>query len=223
MHSSLNLGTELIEIHRLAALLPVQLKSHVVVVAAHASSSFPSDLPIDTQSLEPSNFAIQINLLQWRRLTPSQRDLLFWHEVAQIQARSMAGASWEKAVMILGVAAALVELPSHAVLAVAAALTVAGLAAYRLYQARSGEQHLRKLTAADQTAIELAMQSGYSFAAAHSSLYEALNVLTKQPALKAHRRTYQTRLQVLDILKARRNASERGGLADPIGWSSAWR
>jgi Protein of unknown function (DUF3318) len=221
MHSP-HQTAEFTEVQRLAALLPIQLQSHVVVVAARPSSDLPSGLPIDTQPLEPSNFSMQINPSQWRRFTPSQRDLLFWHEVAQIQTRA-AGASWERAVLLLGLAAALVELPSHAVLAVAAALTVAGLAAYRLYQARSGEQHLRKLTAADQTAIELAMQSGYSFATAHSSLYEALNVLAKQPALKAHRRSYQTRLQVLDILKARSNASTREALADPIGWSSAWR
>jgi Protein of unknown function (DUF3318) len=206
------------EIQPLSALLPVPLQSHVVVVAARPMSG----LPIDTQPLEPGNFLIQIHPLQWRRFTPSQRDLLFWHEVARIQARATGSAVWENMIIVLGLSAAVMELPSHAVLALAAALTVAGLAAYRLYQSRQGEQHRRQQTAADQRAIELAMQSGYSFEQAYSSLYEALKLLTKQPLLKAYHGQYQTRLRVLEILSSQRHRWTEP-IADPITVASALR
>jgi Protein of unknown function (DUF3318) len=187
------------EIQRLAALLPIDWRSRVTVVHADQSTHWP----IVTQTIA-SNIVIQINFQRWQRFTMSQQDLLFWHEVARFQGRSMTRSSWEILVMLLGLAAASVELPSHSVLAVAVALVVAGLAGYRLYQSNRGEQSMRKMTAADQGAIALAMQFGYAFNQAHRSLYEALQHLAKQPELKAQRRQYQRRLRVLEILASRR-------------------
>jgi Protein of unknown function (DUF3318) len=157
------------------------------------------------QAIEPNKFAIQINFKQWQQFTTSQQDLLFWHEISGIQASAIGRSNWEIIAIIMGLSAASLELPSHSVLAVAVALTVVGLAIYRLYQSSRGEQSIRKLTTADRAAIELAMRSGYSFTQAHSSLYEALKILAKQPTLKAQRRQYQTRLRVLEILESNWN------------------
>jgi hypothetical protein len=202
------------ESHRLAALLPIDWRSRIVIV--HADQF--THLPIATQISASNQFSIQINFQQWQRFTMSQQDLLFWHEVAGLQGRSPQRSSWEILVVLLGLAAVSVELPSHSVLAVAVALVVAGLAGYRLYQSHGGEQHMRKITAADQGAIELAMQFDYSFNKAHSSLYEALQHLAKQPGLKPQRRQYERRLRVLEIL-----ASRRYNRADSIAFATVTR
>jgi Protein of unknown function (DUF3318) len=205
---------EITAIQQLDALLPSDQRSQITIVSAPPNNHFP----ISTQAIEPKKFAIQINFKQWQRFTASQQDLLFWHELSGIQARTISRSSWEIIVIIIGLAAASMELPSHSVLAVAVALTVAGLAVYRLYQSSRGEQSMRRRTAADRAAIALAMRSGYSFTQAHSSLYEALKILAKQPTLKAHRRQYQTRLRVLEMLE-----SDRNTWSDPIVFAASTR
>jgi hypothetical protein len=192
---------EITAIPQLDALLPSDQRSQITIVSAPPSNHFP----ISTQPIEPNKFAIQINFKQWQRFTASQQDLLFWHELTGIQSRAFRRSSWEVLAIIIGLSAASIELPAHSVLAFAVALTVVGLAVYRLYQSRHGEQSMRKLTAADRAAIELAMRSGYSFAQAHSSLYEALKILLQQPTLKAQHRQYQIRLRVLEILESNQN------------------
>jgi Protein of unknown function (DUF3318) len=202
------------EIQHLVALLPIDWRSRIAVVHADQATHLPIVTPISASN----QFSIQINFQQWQRFTVSQQDLLFWHEVAGLQGRSVKRSRWEILVLLLGLTAASVELPSHSVLAVAVALAVAGLAGYRLYQSHRGEQHMRKITAADQGAIELAMQFGYSFNKAHSSLYEALQYLATQPGLKAQRRQYQRRLRVLEILASRRDKQ-----VDPITFATVTR
>jgi hypothetical protein len=127
---------------------------------------------------------------------------LFWHEIARIQNRAIAR-PWEPIAISLGLSATLIEFFSHNVFSVTVALTVTGLAAYKLYQRKLGEQSLREATAADQTAIELAMQAGYSFNEAYDSLYEALRFLSRQPAYKSRWSKYQVRLRVLEMLVAK--------------------
>jgi Protein of unknown function (DUF3318) len=212
---SLSVNTdEITAIQQLDALLPSDQRSQITIVSAPPSNHFP----ISAQAIEPSKFAIQINFKQWQQFTASQQDLLFWHEISGIQASAIGRSNWQIIAIIMGLSAASMELPSHSVLAVAVALTVAGLAVYRLYQSSRGEQSLRKLTAADRAAIELAMRSGYSFTQAHSSLYEALKILAKQPTLKAQRRQYQTRLRVLEILESNWNTG-----FDPIIFAASTR
>ncbi|HEY9625385.1 MAG TPA: DUF3318 domain-containing protein [Crinalium sp.] len=191
---------EINEIRRLEALLPEELESQINIVPCAQRSHFP----IANQRIE-GQFSIQIDWTQWRSLTISQRDMLFCHEVARIQGRAIARSSWEVIAIGIGLSAALVELPSHSVIAFSVALAASGLAAYRLYQRKWGEQSLRDATAADQAAIELAMQLGYSFADAHDSLYEVLNRLAKQPAYKKRWKQYQVRLRVLEMLASSKN------------------
>lgn len=192
------------EVQRLKALLPPELQLHIAVVAcAHKDSVL-----ITAKRLAQEQFSIQIDLQQWCFFTVSQRDLLFWHEVARIQNRAIAR-SWELTAIGIGLSAALMELVSHNLFSFTIALAVTGFASYKLYQRKLGEQSLREATAADQTAIELAMQSGYSFTEAYDSLYEALSLLTKQPTQKPRWSKYQVRLRVLEMLAIKRDKSSQ--------------
>jgi Protein of unknown function (DUF3318) len=214
MQSLSTKADEITAIHQLDTLIPSDQRSLITIVAAPPSKPFP----ISTQAIEPNKLAIQINFKQWQQFTTSQQDLLFWHEISGIQARAIGRSNWEIIAIIIGLSAASMELSSHSVLAVAVALTVAGLAFYRLYQSSRGEQSMRRLTTADRGAITLAMRSGYSFTQAHSSLSEALKILVKQPTSKAQRRQYHTRLRVLEMLESNRNIE-----FDPIVFAASTR
>jgi Protein of unknown function (DUF3318) len=193
------IADEIAELCRLSALLPLDLRP---IVAVTSVDQLPA-LPIATQATDPGKFSIQIDPQQWARFTSSQRDLLFWHEVALIQGRCLGRGAWEPTAIAIGLLAALAELPSHSLLAFAVALTVAGLATYKLYQNHWGEQNLRKFTTADQGAIALALAAGYSVEKAYRSLSEAVILLMQQSKLKAYRRQYQVRLRVLEIMAAK--------------------
>jgi hypothetical protein len=192
------IAAEIAEFCRLNALLPMDLRPVVAITSVDQLM-----LPIATQPTDPGEFSIQIDPQQWARFTSSQRDLLLWHEVALIQGRCLGRGAWEPTAIAIGLLAALVELPSHSLLAFAVALTVAGLATYKLYQNHWGEQNLRKFTTADQGAITLALAAGYSFEKAYRSLSEAVILLMQQSKLKAYRRQYQVRLRVLEIMAAK--------------------
>ena len=198
-------SSEVLEIQRLEALLPSELSAQVSIMP----SDYSSCSLVMTKRIAPDQFSIQIDFHQWLSLAPSQRDLLFWHEVARVQGGAIARSSWERIVIVLGLCAALIEFPSHSIIAFAVALTASGLASYRLYQRKRGEQSLREATASDQSAIALAMQFGYSYPEAYSSLSEALKILLKQPMQKADWRKYQVRLQVLEMQRERRTMPDR--------------
>jgi hypothetical protein len=192
------------EVQRLKALLSPELKSHITV----APCEHKNYVLIATKRFTQEQFLIQIDFQQWCFFTTSQRDLLFWHEVARVQNRAIVYSSWELIAISIGLSAALMELISHSLVAFLVALTVTGLSAHKLYQRKLGEQSLREVTAADQTAIALAMQFGYSFVDAYSNLYEALSMLAKQPSQKSRWSKYQVRLQVLEMLANQSNESQ---------------
>ncbi|OUC14863.1 MAG: hypothetical protein B0A82_11145 [Alkalinema sp. CACIAM 70d] len=197
----------MLEIQRLEALLPTDLRTQVAII--------PSDDDgrslVITKRVTPDQFSIQIDFHQWLLLAQHQRNLLFWHEVARIQGGAVPRSSWEMIVISLGLGAGLIEFPSHSIIALAVALTVSGLASYRLYQRKRGEQSLREATASDQSAIALAMRFGYSYPEAYGSLSEALQVLLKQPMQKAHWRKYRVRLQVLEMQHVKGHSLDRSG------------
>lgn len=60
-----------------------------------------------------------------------------------------------------------------------AALLVAGLASFRLYQKYLGEQNLRKLTTADRAAIDLAVEFGCERQMAREILRSAIQIAIK--------------------------------------------
>lgn len=197
---------EVNEIQRLDALLPPDLRSRIAVVR-----SVQVNPPlIATEKVNKNRFSIKVDLVQWHPLSANQRDLLFLHEVARIQNRTTAQFQWETIALGAGLATSLIELNSQNLLSLSVALVVTGLAGYQLYQRNQGEQNLREATAADQTAIELAVQRGYSFSKACKSLHNALTVLAKQTPKKSRWKKYQVRLRVLEILAEQdKKASEQ--------------
>jgi hypothetical protein len=193
------------EIQRLEALLPEQLRSRVAVIRAVK----PSSAVVATEKVGKGKFAIQIDLIRWHQLNTNQRDLLFWHEVSRIQNKTVTRFSWEMAVMSAGLAVALIELSSQNLLSLSGALVVAALAGNQLYQRNRGERSLKEATTADQNAIDLAIQSGYSVSQACQSLQDALKALAKQTSQKSLWRKYQVRLRVLEMFAEKtRSASQ---------------
>jgi hypothetical protein len=194
-----SLQTDSVKVHelwRLSNLLPDDLRSQVVIVQSKKVA--PS--LITTEKVGRNQFSIQIDLIHWQQLNVGQRDLLFWHEAARIQNKTIKKLQWEMPVIGVGLSISLMEVMSHNLFSLSVALLVTGLASYQLYQRNRGERSLREATAADRLAIALAIQSGYSVEQAYSSLQDALNLLAKQTSKKSRWKKYQVRLRVLEIL-----------------------
>jgi Protein of unknown function (DUF3318) len=184
------------EIHRLMALLPEEMRSQVVLEPTQAEKP---DL-VTTQSIRRQQFSLQIDFEDWLRFAPDQRNLLFWHEVARIQGRSIPSSSWSTVVLGIGTVALLAELFSQNLVGVITTLAAMGLGGYRLYQQHWGERFLREMATADQGALLLAHQFGYRNAQAYDSLYSALKLLARNKSRKAGWKQYQVRLRVLEIM-----------------------
>jgi hypothetical protein len=200
------------EIQRLTALLPEAMRSHISI---RPSLDPELDLiktareqPLNYQPLsyQSQNYQIQINFNGWQSFNRNQRNLLFWHEVARIQGQGIRKSSRELVVLSIGTTALLAELLTQNLLGVVTTLAVTGLASYHLYQQHHGENALRATSTADRVAIELATQFGYSFPEAYDSLCSALQRLAKWKSQKNHRKRYQVRLRVLEMLSAQESS-----------------
>jgi hypothetical protein len=198
MRLSINNGEPKTEAQRLTALLPEEMRSQVVIEPAPAVKSGL----IASQLIGKQQFCIRIDFADWQRFTSDQRNLLFWHEIARVQSLSSRQSSWQHMAIAIGMIALLVELLSQNLVGVVTTLVVTGLGGFQLYQQRWGEQFLKGAAMADQVAMKLAMQFGYSAAQAHDSLHSALKTLAKQRSKSAHWREYQVRLRVLEITVA---------------------
>jgi hypothetical protein len=183
------------EIQRLKTILPMELRSQVRFIAAQGSHP---DL-IETKRTVQPKILIQLDLNRWQQLDLDQRNLLFWHEISRIQGLGISQASPEKVLLSIGLLVLCIEMISQNLLGVSTTLAVIGLAGYQLYQKYWGEQSLRAKVVADRSAIQLATEFGYSVPEAYDSLYSALRVLAQKKSEKLHWRTYQVRLNVLDI------------------------
>jgi hypothetical protein len=197
MNSHMDYTLEILEIKRLSALLPETVRSQISILP---SPDTEVDL-ITTTREQPLIYHIQINFNCWQSLNCNQRNLLFWHEVARIQGQGIRKSSRELVVLSIGTTALLAELLTQNLLGVVTTLAVTGLASYHLYQQHHGENALRATSAADRDAIELATQFGYSFPEAYDSLCSALQRLSGK-SQKKHRKRYQVRLRVLEMLNA---------------------
>lgn len=195
------------EIQRLRLLLPDELKYCVDL----ARSTEINTAIIHTQRLGKHRFNIQLDLIRWQLLKRDQRDLLFWHEVARIQNRAIARNQSDFILIGAGLGTALIDTALQNVLLLSGSLLVAGLAAYQLYQRNRGERSLKQATAADQSAIAIAMQFGYTFPRAYHSLYSALTTLIDQAPHNAQRVRYAARQNVLEIFSRHHNGRANTG------------
>lgn len=206
---------DLAELRRLKSLLPPELQSWVMLEPA--SGANPPLLV--SEEIGKDEIEIQVDLARWDQLAKDQRNLLFWHEVARIQADTIPKDGWEMAALAIGLGGAVGELWVQDGLLLMLALSLCGFSGYRLYQKNNGDKILRQAIEADEKAIGLAVRFGYTLPNAYKSLGSALKVLIEQTPARRHRKRYESRLQALKQSAAKAKARNQAVVDDerPMG------
>jgi Protein of unknown function (DUF3318) len=181
------------EISRLRSLIPARLQDLVKIDRVEPSER----TLLMTKRVACSEYAIAIDWQRWRYLSVDLRNLLFWHELARIENGTIVSLRSTYITLLSGLGLSLIDLPTQNIGILVASLSIAGLAGFRLYQQRFGEEYLRQLTTADRDAIELAVEFGYERSTARELLKSALSQ-TQVDRDRSIR--YAARLQVLSLV-----------------------
>ncbi len=184
---------EMSELRRLKSLLPPELQSWVLVEVATAVNP----ALITCEEIGRDEVEIQIDMAKWEQLAIDQRNLMFWHEVGQVQADTIPRDGWEMAALAIGLGGAVGELWVQDILLLLLAGGLSGFAGWRLYQKNNGDKLTKEAIAADERAIQLATRFGYSLPNAYKSLGSALKTLIEQTPKKNLRSRYESRLSAL--------------------------
>ena len=198
---------EISELRRLKTLLPPELQSWVIV---EGTTEVNPPL-IRCEEIGKDEIEIQIDLAKWDNLAIDQRNLLFWHEVAQIQNDTIPREGWEMAALAIGLGGAVGELWVQDGLLLLLALALCGISGYRLWQKNNGEKTLIDAMEADEKAIMLATRFGYTLPNAYKSLGSALKTLIEQTPNRRQRKKYEERLQSLKRSAAKAKANMKSG------------
>ncbi|MBF2099097.1 MAG: DUF3318 domain-containing protein [Gloeomargaritaceae cyanobacterium C42_A2020_066] len=190
------------EFRRLQSLLPPEMRGWVTV----APSTGMNPPVITAEEIDRDQVEVQVDLVRWDQLALDQRNLLFWHEVARIQSDTLPKEGWEMAALAIGLGGAVGELWVQDTLLLLLSLGLAGFSGYRLWQRNQKQNSLEILKAADERALELATQFGYTLPNAYKSLGSALKVLIDQTPDRRQRRRLETRLDALRRSAARAKA-----------------
>jgi len=197
------------ELQRLKNLLPPENESWVFVEAAAAI-----DPPLITlEEIGRDEVEIQIDLDEWDNFAIDLRNLLFWHEVGNIQNDTIPRDGWEMAALAIGLGGAIGELWVQDGLLLLLALGLSSFAGYRLYIKNNSEKKLQDAIFADERAIDLACRFGYSIPNAYKSLGGALKELIEKTRKKKKRSFFEDRLEALrkSAEKARSELSQQEG------------
>ncbi len=191
----------MLETKRLQLLIPSDLQAAIKIERSRDLPSYGrnrrSRKVLKTRRLERDRYAIEIDLAHWQSLAVDLRNLLFWHEIAKIENGAMLSNRSTYLTLLSAASISSIDLATQNITMLVSALSIAGLAVFRLYQNHWGEQHLRKLTTADRDAIELAVEFGYDRDTARELLKSALS----QTRFSADRSTRSlARLQVLSLV-----------------------
>ncbi|MER3435655.1 MAG: hypothetical protein C4288_20260 [Leptolyngbya sp. ERB_1_1] len=193
------------ELRRLKTLLPPELQSWVTIETTTAVNP-----PLITcEEIGRDEVEIQIDMPKWDQLAIDQRNLLFWHEVARIQADTIPKDGWEMAALAIGLGGAVGELWVQDGLLLLLAMGLSGVAGWRLYQKNNSEKTVKEAIEADERAIQLATRFGYTLPNAYKSLGSALKTLIDQTPKKKLRSKYQSRLDALKKSAAKAKAKMR--------------
>jgi hypothetical protein len=184
---------EMSELRRLKSLLPPELQSWVLVEVATAVNP----ALITCEEIGRDEVEIQIDMPKWEQLAIDQRNLMFWHEVGQVQADTIPRDGWEMAALAIGLGGAVGELWVQDILLLLLAGGLSGFAGWRLFQKNNGDKLTKEAIAADERAIQLATRFGYSLPNAYKSLGSALKTLIEQTPKKNLRSRYENRLSAL--------------------------
>jgi hypothetical protein len=193
------------ELRRLKTLLPPELQSWVTIETTTAVN--PS--LITSEEIGRDEVEIQIDMPKWDQLAIDQRNLLFWHEVARIQADTIPKDGWEMAALAIGLGGAVGELWVQDGLLLLLAMGLSGVAGWRLYQKNNSDKTVKEAIEADERAIQLATRFGYTLPNAYKSLGSALKTLIDQTPKKKLRSRYQSRLDALKKSAAKAKAKMR--------------
>lgn len=196
---------EMSELRRLKTLLPPELQSWVTIETTTAVNP-----PLITsEEIGRDEIEIQIDMPKWDQLAIDQRNLLFWHEVARVQADTIPKDGWEMAALAIGLGGAVGELWVQDGLLLLLAMGLSGVAGWRLYQKNNSEKGVKEAIEADERAIQLATRFGYTLPNAYKSLGSALKTLIDQTPKKRQRARYQSRLDALKKSAAKAKAKMR--------------
>jgi Protein of unknown function (DUF3318) len=190
------------ELRRLKTLLPPELQSWVTIEVTTAVNP----TLITSEEIGRDEVEVQIDMPKWDQLAIDQRNLLFWHEVARIQADTIPKDGWEMAALAIGLGGAVGELWVQDALLLILALGLSGVAGFRLYQKNNSERNLQESADADERAIALATRFGYTLPNAYKSLGSALKTLIDQTPKKRLRGKYEARLNALKKSAAKAKA-----------------
>ncbi len=193
------------ELRRLKTLLPPELQSWVTIESTTAVNP-----PLITcEEIGRDEVEILIDMPKWDQLAIDQRNLLFWHEVARVQADTIPKDGWEMAALAIGLGGAVGELWVQDGLLLILAMGLSGVAGWRLYQKNNSDRTVREAIDADERAIQLATRFGYTLPNAYKSLGSALKALIDQTPKKRLRSKYQARLDALKKSAAKAKAKMR--------------
>ncbi|NDJ18617.1 DUF3318 domain-containing protein [Myxacorys almedinensis] len=193
------------ELRRLKTLLPPELQSWVTIEVTTAVNP-----PLITsEEIGRDEVEIQLDMPKWDQLAIDQRNLLFWHEVARVQADTIPKDGWEMAALAIGLGGAVGELWVQDGLLLILAVGLSGVAGWRLYQKNNSDRSTQEAIEADERAIALATRFGYTLPNAYKSLGSALKTLIDQTPKKRQRSKYQARLDALKKSAAKAKAKMR--------------
>jgi hypothetical protein len=193
------------ELRRLKTLLPPELQSWVTIEVTTAVNP-----PLITsEEIGRDEVEVQIDMPKWDQLAIDQRNLLFWHEVARVQADTIPKDGWEMAALAIGLGGAVGELWVQDGLLLLLAVGLSSVAGWRLYQKNNSDRSNQEGIEADERAIALATRFGYTLPNAYKSLGSALKTLIDQTPKKRQRAKYQARLDALKKSAAKAKAKMR--------------
>lgn len=193
------------ELRRLKTLLPPELQSWVTIEVTTAVNP----ALITSEEIGRDEVEIQIDMPKWDQLAIDQRNLLFWHEVARVQADTIPKDGWEMAALAIGLGGAVGELWVQDGLLLLLAVGLSSVAGWRLYQKNNSDRSAQEGIEADERAIALATRFGYTLPNAYKSLGSALKTLIDQTPKKRQRAKYQARLDALKKSAAKAKAKMR--------------
>ncbi len=193
MSSATPLDLSSVERDRLHRLIPKDWQRSLSLQTMASARSGP----IRVMEQRVDQFVVEIYPPQWEALTLDQRNLLFWHQIARIQAQTVPREGWERSALFLGLGGAVGELWVQDTVLLLISLGLVGVAAYRLYRRRRDPQRFQVAIEADQAAIKMATQFGYSSTLALTSLVTALQGLMDQTKSESARSLYRARLEKL--------------------------
>jgi Protein of unknown function (DUF3318) len=188
------------ELKRLKLSIPAPLQEAIDIELSPRSDR----QPIIVERIKDRRYQIRVNLWCWQSLDLDIRNLLFWHEIARIQAGSIHSDRSEYITIGAGLAIASIDLFAQNIGLLTASLLVAGLAGFRLYQKHIGERYLQRLTTADRDAIDLAVAFGYDREVARELMKAAIQTTARKTS-KLTRDRSASRLQVLSLSGVRSN------------------